>query len=210
MLAFIDESGDTGLKLDRYSSPYFVVALVLFEDHEDANDCDQRIGLLRKELSRPEDFEFHFSDNSDRVRRSFLEAVAPYNFFYFGFALNKDPAKLWGPGFKHKSSLYKYTCNLVFEKAKPYLSDAIVVIDKSGTDTFRSQLGKYLGKRVTSKDGRCLIKKIKMQPSRGNNLLQLADYVVGVINRKVQGKKNAAEYYRYISSKEMEVGEWPK
>lgn len=209
MLAFIDESGDTGLKLDRYSSPFFSVALVIFEDHEEAIGCDQRITLLRKELDLPEDFEFHFKENSDRIRKLFLEAVAKYNFLYFGFALNKDPKKLWGPGFQHKGSLYKYTCNLVFENAKPHLNNAIVIIDKSGTDTFRSQLAKYLGK-IRTNDGKCLIKKVKMQNSRGTNLLQLADYVVGVINRKVQQKKKFQEYADLIAMREMDLRIWPK
>ncbi|NNN06950.1 MAG: DUF3800 domain-containing protein [Elusimicrobia bacterium] len=36
MLVFIDESGDTGLKVAQDSSEYFVVALVTFEDHDEA------------------------------------------------------------------------------------------------------------------------------------------------------------------------------
>lgn len=209
MLAFIDESGDTGRKVDQGSSRYLVVALVLFEEHDEAEACDHRISLLRKDLGYPENFEFHFRENSDRLRLKFLEAVAPYNFLYFGFALNKDPEKLWGPGFAYKESLYKYTCGIVFENAKPYLTDAIITMDKSGTETFRSQLAKYLRSKMSMKGGRCLIKQVKMQESRGNNLLQLVDYVVGVINRKIQGKKDASEFYRYLAPKEMSLRIWP-
>lgn len=211
MLAFIDESGDTGLKTDEGASRFFVVVMVLFEDHEEALRCDQRISLLRAELGYADRFEFHFRENSDRQRKRFFEAVAPYDFQYFGFALNKGSEKLWGPGFEHKASLYKFTCGIVFENAKPYLTDAIVVLDESGTDTFRSQLGKYLGRRMTTAGGMRLIKKIKMQRSAGNNLLQLADYVAGVVSRKVQRKKKeAAEYYRYIAAKEVLLRVWPE
>jgi len=211
VLAFIDEAGDTGLKTDRGSSRFFVVAMVLFEDHDEALHCDQRIALLRTELGYPERFEFHFRENGDRIRKRFLEAVAPYDFQYFAFALNKDSERLWGPGFEHKSSLYKFTCGIVFENAKPYLSNAIVVVDESGTDTFRSQLATYLGKRMTTQGGTRLIKKVKMQRSTGNNLVQLADYVAGVVSRKVQGKKReAAEYYRYIAAKEVLLRVWPQ
>lgn len=211
MLAFIDEAGDTGLKTDQGASQFFVVVMVLFEDHEEALRCDQRISLLRKELGYADGFEFHFRENSDRQRKRFLEAVAPYDFQYFGFALNKGSEKLWGPGFEHKASLYKFTCGIVFENAKPYLTDAIVVLDESGTDTFRSQLGKYLGRRMTTSGGTRLIKKIKMQRSSGNNLLQLADYAAGVVSRKVQRKKKeAAEYYRYIAAKEVLLRVWPE
>lgn len=90
MLVFIDESGDPGLKLDRGSSRFFVVALVIFEKNEKAVACDQRINLLRREIKLSSDYEFHFKKNSHRIRLKFLEAIAPYNFFYFAIVLNKD------------------------------------------------------------------------------------------------------------------------
>ena len=46
MLAFIDEAGDTGLKTNQGASQFFVVVMVLFEDHEEAQRCDQRISDL--------------------------------------------------------------------------------------------------------------------------------------------------------------------
>jgi hypothetical protein len=55
MLAFIDESGDPGRKLDRGSSPFFTVAMVTFDENEVAAACDERINLLRYELSLPKE-----------------------------------------------------------------------------------------------------------------------------------------------------------
>src|SRR3989338_1810676 len=108
MLVFIDESGDTGLKIHEGASRCFVISLVVFEEDEEALACDQRIQLLKKELAYPADFEFHFYSNSDRIRKKFLEAVSPYGFFYFGIVVDKDPQKLYGPGFRIKESFYKY------------------------------------------------------------------------------------------------------
>jgi len=48
---------------------------------------------------------------------------------YAGIPINKDPAKLWGKGFQHKESFYKYACGLVFDNAKSLLDNAMVVID---------------------------------------------------------------------------------
>jgi len=61
MLVFIDESVDPGLKVGYGSTRYFVVTLVLFEDIDEAIACDQRIGLLRKELGLRDGTEFKFS-----------------------------------------------------------------------------------------------------------------------------------------------------
>lgn len=49
MLVFIDESGDPGLKIEKGSSRYFTVSLVVFEEHDEALACDQRINLLKRE-----------------------------------------------------------------------------------------------------------------------------------------------------------------
>ncbi len=82
MLVFIDESGDTGLKKPE-SSRFFIMTLALFDENEVALDCDKMIDFLRKELNLPENYEFHFGNNSERVRREFLKAIKSYSFFYF-------------------------------------------------------------------------------------------------------------------------------
>lgn len=209
MIIFIDESGDSGLKLELGSSRFFVIALVVFEDYDEATSCDQRIGLLKKELGWDQASEFHFKRNSDKVRRAFLQAITPYNFFYYGIVINKDPKKLYGEGFKSKESFYKYACGLVFENAKEKLEQAIVTIDKSGDLDFRNQLARYLRRRMNQ--DKKLINKVKMQRSSSNNLLQLADYVAGAINRSVQNdKKHANEYRKLIAHREIYVQIWPK
>lgn len=210
MLVFIDESGDTGRKVKQGSSELFVISLVVFEDNEEALACDQRIGLLRRELGKDERFEFHFQDNSDRIRSLFLEAIAPYSFIYFSVVIDKDPKKLFGEGFNTKDSFYKYACNMAFTNAKPYLDNAIVILDKSGSPTFQKSLKKYLNTKTNTNSDRKIIKKLKQQSSHSNNLLQLADYVSGVINRKHLNKKNWQIYYKYLSPKEFSVQKWPK
>lgn len=208
MLMFIDESGDPGLKLQDGSSKYFIVALVAFQDHDEALAADDRITLLRKEHGLPDNFEFHFNKMKPAHRRTFLKAVAPYNFFYFGIVINK--AKLSGPGFQFKGSFYKYTCGLIFENAKPRLSSAIVVIDESGSKDFRRELKKYLVRRLKDDSGKCFIKKVKTQDSAKNNLLQLADMVVGAVARCYSGKKDSRECRSLIAHREIYVQFWPK
>ncbi|MEK7189873.1 MAG: DUF3800 domain-containing protein [Patescibacteria group bacterium] len=121
MLVFIDESGDSGLKIEKGSSRYFTVGLVVFEDNAEALACDQRMQLLKSESGLSENTEFHFKRNSDKFKRAFLTAIAPYDFFYYGIVINKDPDKLCGDGFRNKESFYKYACGLVFENAKEKL-----------------------------------------------------------------------------------------
>lgn len=204
MLVFIDESGDTGRKINKGSSKYFVIVLVTFEDNEEAVACDQRINLLRKELRLPENYEFKFSKLRKDQREAFLRAVNPYSFFYFGIVINKDPKKLYGSGFNVRESFYKYTCSLVFENAKPYLKDSTVIIDGSGSREFKRQFQSYLKKKVGT-----VIKKVKIQSSHSNNLIQLADMVVGSIHRSYGQKEDKRIYRSVIKPREIKVQVWP-
>jgi hypothetical protein len=99
---------------------------------------------------------------------------------------------------------------MVLENAKGKLRNSTVVIDESGSDGFQRRLSSYLKRKNINREDR-LIKKVKMQRSQSNNLLQLADYVAGVINRSVSdNKKDAEGFRRLIAHREMQVQIWPK
>jgi hypothetical protein len=209
MLVFVDESGDPGMKFQEGSSHLFIVTLVVFNDHDEAQATDDRIRLLRRELGVSEAFEFKFNKMNRAFRTAFLEAVCGFDFFYFGIVLNK--ALLHGPGFQFKQSFYKYTCSLVFENAKPHLSDATVVIDGSGSREFRQQLDTYLRRKINDKNAAVRhIRKVKVQDSHRNNLLQLADVVCGTIARSYSGKQDSKVYRPLISHREITVQVWPR
>lgn len=207
MLVFLDESGDPGLKLGKGSSGYFVVCLVIFEDHDEAQAADDRIDLLRREMRIDPKFEFRFNKCRRHFREQFLKAVAPYQFFYYGIVINK--AKLWGEGFRYKASFYKYTSGLVFENAKSFMNNATVIIDGSGSKDFQRQLEAYLKRRINDPKQR-FIGKVKMQDSSRNNLLQLADMIAGSIHRDFGVKDDAQVYRQLISHREVYVQKWPK
>lgn len=208
MLVFVDESGDPGLKLDGGSTAYFIVTIVVFEDHDEAQAADQRITLLRRELDLSEKFEFHFSKCHQELRERFLAAVVPYDFLYLGIVINK--ALLYGPGFQYRESFYKYVCGLVFENAKPYLDEAIVIFDGSGSKDFRRQLERYLKRRINTTGSARRIRKVKIQESRRNNLIQLADMICGALARSFKPEKADSKLYRkIISLRELHVQVWP-
>ncbi|MFZ5806901.1 MAG: DUF3800 domain-containing protein [Verrucomicrobiota bacterium] len=207
MLVFIDESGDPGLKLSAGSSRYFVIGLLVFEDHEEATAADQRIQLLKREMGFNASFEFHFNSLRADYRKTFLKAISSYDFFYFGIVINKE--NLSGEGFQFKESFYKYTCGLVFNNAKPHLNHAIVIVDGSGSREFRKQFASYLRKRINDKDNYC-IKKVKVQDSKDNNLIQMTDMICGAIARSYSKKSDAMDYRKLISHREIFVQFWPK
>lgn len=207
MLVFIDESGDPGRKIDRGSSEFFVLAVVMFEDHGEASRCGQDIDNLAEELGRGSR-EFKFSKDSHKTRIRFLDTVSAYGFTYRVFVLNKDPGKLYGPGFDSKDSLYKWVCGTALKDVSAEWNEAIVMLDRSGERTFQRQLKSYLQREVRTLHGSGRIKKVKANDSRSDRLLQLADYVAGVMHRRALGKKSAGMYFSRIRGRGV-IRRWP-
>lgn len=205
MLGFIDESGDTGFKFSKGSSHYFVIALVLFESSSEAIACDQKIQLLKTELGYLKS-EFHFKRNSNKIRSIFLKTILPYKFCYYAIVLHKS--KISRLEFGNKKLFYKNAYALLFERAINHLNDTIIVIDKSDNLDFQRELEAYLKRKFNNNKRR--IRSLKMQKSSSNNLLQIADYIAGIMNRSITcgGFKNE-DLRKMIGQKEIVVEVWP-
>jgi hypothetical protein len=209
MLVFVDEAGDLGFKFSKGSSQFLIVTLVLFDNEEDARNCDLRIDLLRRELRLPEKFEFHFNQNSPEIRKDFLRAAAPYNFSYFAVVIDKNKFKM--PELSTAKAFYRHACSLVFESAKKRLNEAIVTIDGKGGRHYKRDLQRDLRKRVNNPLASVRhIATIKIQNSAGNNLIQLADMICGAINRSFSEKPDAQDYRQIIAHREVSVEMAPK
>jgi len=210
MLAFLDESGDPGTTVHEGSSRYFVVAIVTFAEADAAAACDERIAKLRGDLSLPASYEFHFSSNARSVRRSFLEAMAQQDFGYHVIALNKDPEVL---NFRErrlyleKGSVYDRMCELVLTSAEPQLKRAKLTIDRLGERRFRVRLAAHFRHRLSESKP---IRSVKMETSRTNNLLLLADHIAGIAHRHLLAAEEGEKYWRAISSKEATFEYWPR
>lgn len=210
MLVFIDESGDPGKTPGVSCSKFFTVTLVIFHDYIEAQKVERCMSELRKELHVAEHFEFHFSKLRHDWRERFLKAVARYKWLYVSVVINK--AELYGRGFSFADSFYKYTCGRAFDIIKPQLRNATVVIDSSGNRKFREELKGYLRKRLTTPHatGEPAIKKLKMEESHRNNLLQLADMVCGAVSRDINHPGEKCRFRRLIAHNQTEVQFWPK
>jgi len=209
MIVFVDESGDAGMKLGSGSSSHFLVALVIFDAPEEAERCDQCIKELRATLQFHAQHEFHFSKLDHQKKLSFLRAVSPFNFKIVAFALNK--AKVKENTFQYPEPLYKCVLRMAFENAQSYISNAKVVIDGCSSREFKKQLKSYLASRMRKSDGSNEIKKIAIEQSHTNNLLQLADMIAGALSRQFKSQRESeSEYRTLIASKVVSFKIWPK
>jgi hypothetical protein len=206
MLVFIDESGDAGMKLGSGSSPYFCVLAAVFKDNFSADACDRGIDQLRRELRKPSRHEFHFSHCPHPIKESFLRCVSQEQFSYDAFVIDKS--RLFSPKFRDAKAFYEFAVSIVCENAGQDLADAKVVIDKNGNREFLQRLQRTLKCKLNG-NGENIVRKVAMQDSQSNNLVQLADMACGAVAHSITAGDHR---FRNIIRKrnERRVQCWPK
>jgi hypothetical protein len=174
MLVFIDESGDAGFKIDRGSSPVFVTSMVMFEDHDQADQADRIIGALMRDLKvRPE---FKFTKCSNDYRDRFFDAISGCGFRCRSVVVQKD--LIHSNALRTvKESFYKYFVRMMMQHDGGALQDAKVYIDGCGERTFRNELKTYIRRHIPA------VKDVKLRDSKNSPLIQLADMTAGAIAR---------------------------
>ena len=209
-MAFVDESGDTGRKILNRSSLYFVVAIIIFDDNDEAQVCDGAIEQLRNELYPRSGYEFHYAHSSMRVKEAFLRRIYQHSFTYHAFVIDKISLQSSGEGLKYGKDLHRFAILRAIELSRSYLDDATVTIDDSGERKSKDRLTSYLRQNLRGRMPGRTIANIKTQDSTRNNLLQLADYVAGIVNRSMQGKRREENFLRqYLMRHEVSRIMWP-
>lgn len=209
MLVFVDESGDTGFKLQRNSSRFFTVTAVRFQDREEATKCERAIERLAERVGRSK--EYRFVDTNDAARHDFFACVREFDFGFAFVVMNK--ALLYSDGFRKKESFAKLTIRYCFNHLLTHggLHNAIVVADKNGNAHFRAQLQSYLKERILRSDGIPAIKKVRQEASHANRLIQLADMVCGAVAKSFTGDKQveAGRFLKMVEKRKVAIQFWP-
>ncbi len=194
MLVFMDESGCTGLKFKRGSSPFFIITLVVIDSAEIAEKISAAIERLRIK----KDFwgEFHFQKLHKNLRRDFYVMLQNYPVKFYTIILDKSHSYVRG---MEKNELYSEVANIVLDV--PDLNGASLFVDKRADKEFRKEFDKSIrSKQNNGKDKR--INKIKHKDWKENSLVQVADMICGAMNWYIQ-KKN--DYYVMICKFEHEI-----
>ena len=103
--------------------------------------------------------------------------------------------------------VYEFSVGVVCEKLRGLLDNSKIIIDKNGDRDFRWKLAKSLKRQMTDSDGTCRIRKVTMEASHSNNLLQLADMVCGALMRSYSSDDD--RFRDLIRCKEKLVVRWP-
>ncbi len=205
MLVFIDDSGDPGFKINKGSTRFFVIALVIFNDDLEAEKVAVCIKDLKRKLGFPDDLEFKFNKSSKETRESFLRVVNSFDFKVRNIVFDKT--KIKSTELKNnKNSFYSYAIKMVLKHSRNFIIQAKVKIDGSGDRVFRKNFLTYLRRELSTAE-KPILKHCKIVDSKGNVLIQMADMVAGTIRRSYDDSRGDAKIYKAIIKKHIQ-DEW--
>ena len=200
-LVFIDDSGDPGFKAGASSST-FVLAAALFIDPEVATVVNKEISDFRKSLGWKDEHEFKFRKAPRKVKLRFLEIVNRYHFDIYAVYINKaDYPNVFK--FSDDEKLYNWTTKELL--AIMPLDEAKVKADGKYGRKYKQRVQTYIRQELNTPNSK-KIEGFDIMDSVRDNLIQLADIIVGSINRSFQADKTDSEdYIRIIRKKIVEL-----
>lgn len=205
MIIFIDDSGDPGFKFDKGSTPFFVIAMVIFDDELEAEKTAVAIKDLRRALRWHDQQEFRFFKNAKHIREQFLQTVTKSHFRIRAIVVEKQRIRSTELRTK-KASFYAYFVKELIKHNGGTITNAKVRIDGSGDRLFRRKFQTYLRRELNSTSG-IVMKDCKLVNSKTNVLVQMADMIAGSINRSYNAQKPDAMLYKGIIKRHIE-DEW--
>ena len=200
-LIFIDDSGDPGFKKGASSST-FVMAGALFIDPETATLVNDAISEYRRSLGWKDGHEFKFRTTAKNIKLRFLEIVSRYDFEIYAVYIKKsDYPNVFN--FSDAEKPYNWTAKELLKLMA--LCNARVKMDGKYNKSYKLKVKTYIRQELNTKTKK-KIEDFDVSDSRRDNLIQLADIVVGSINRSFQtDKTDVNEYIKIIRNKIVEL-----
>ncbi|OHB17506.1 MAG: hypothetical protein A2734_01190 [Parcubacteria group bacterium RIFCSPHIGHO2_01_FULL_40_30] len=205
MLVFVDDSGDPGFKLEKGSSRYFIIALVIFKDELEAEKTAVAIKEFRRSLKFPDEMEFKFHKSSSKIKEQFLKIINKFDFSVRYLVVDKRIIRSQELK-SNKNSFYSYAIKMVLQYSNDEILDAKIKIDGSGDRVFRRNFITYLRKHLNSEQ-RKIMKNCKLVDSKENVLIQMADMIAGSIHRFYDKTKKDYEKFKAVINRHI-TDEW--
>lgn len=197
-LVFIDDSGDPGFK-DGASSSTFVLAAALFIDPDVATLINKEISEYRHSLGWKAEHEFKFRKAPRRIKLRFLEIINRYKFEIYAVYINKaDYPNVFK--FSDDEKLYNWATKELL--AIMPLDGAKVKADGKYGRKYKQRVQTYIRQELNTPSKK-KVKDFDITDSSRDNLIQLADIIVGSINRSFQTHKSDSEDYIKIIRKKI-------
>ncbi len=196
--AYLDDSGDSGLKFAEGSTRYIVMAACIFDSAEAVEKAWTCIDSARH-LSfdgihfQRFDREFKYNKTKDKLKTVFYEKLKPAD--YAVRAIILDKTTLYSSHLiQHPNDLKSYLIRQLFTHTFGNVKDAMLFIDGKDTRAFGMHDKQYLMGIVNS---RCpgTLHDVQFVDSKENPMIQLADMTAGAIHAVHENPEGKASQY---------------
>lgn len=189
MHAFLDDSGDPGMKLSSGSSRYLVMAACVFRQTEHIDEAAAAIASCRGSLGRSERWEFKHAKTSAAMKDAFFQATKLLT--YDVRAIVIDKSKLHSNTLSSRPGyMQNYAIKEIFVNTLNTVQNATLVIDGRDSRAFRIKSAGYFLREVNERAPGTL-RKVTFDDSARNPLIQLADMTAGTIRRHFEHPEKA-------------------
>ncbi len=197
----MDDSGDPGFKLEKGASGLFVVACVIFSDTIEAELVSASIKALKRDSGWKQEREYKFHKTTEDQKKAFFKETSRFNFRIRAIVVDKS--KVEEPKLKKDDSFYQKIVVEVLDRFKG-MKEANVYLDGEKGRNYRNRSAAELRKILNKNKQR--IAKFKVEDSKGNVLIQLADMIAGAIREKYELKgPSGLGYLRPMKDKIEEI-----
>jgi hypothetical protein len=205
--AFIDESGDTSLNLDKLGvTKYYTVAAVTTEETR-LEALEQSIDDIRKKHYG--NGEIKSSNTNDARRLRVMEDLQDVRFHFRAIAVDKD-AIYRDSGLIYKQSFIKFISGLLYRSLVRSYPDVEIHADQHGREEFMAEFRTYIREHHVPDFFR-ETKLIHVQ-SHESILVQLADFLAGTTRKIYEGTTSeevSKTFLGMLKSKKLIIDEWP-
>lgn len=181
MHAFLDDSGDPGMKFASGSTRFLVMAACIFREAADIEEAAAAIFECRSRINRGERWEFKHAKTSDGMKDDFFAATKLLNYDVRAIVIDKH--RIYSQALSNRPRyLQNFAIKQIFINTLGTVQNANLVIDGRDSRAFRLTSGGYFLREI-NENAPGTLRKVSFDDSVRNPLIQLADMTAGAIRR---------------------------
>lgn len=193
MYAFVDDSGDPGMKMANGSTRFLVLAACIFREAQHVDAAAAAINSCRRSLNRSDRWEFKHTKTSDSMKDAFFHATKTLTYDVRAIVIDKQKLRS-EPLTTREGYLQNYAIMQIFTHTLDTVRDAKLVIDGDAKRALQLKSATYFRRQVNDKVPGTL-RKVDYDDSARNPLIQLADMTAGAIRRHFEHPEKASNLH---------------
>lgn len=211
ILAFTDESGNTGLDFNKQDvSSHFIVTAIIVEE-EFAQEIFHQAEQIRKKYFQTGEMKSSSIGKSHRRRTAILSELLKLNIKFFAVVIDKR--KIFdNSGLRYKQPFYKFINNIMHEELRNTFKFLTVCADEVGTNEYMRSFSEYVKENSTPLN---LFgdRDFYFENSTNHIMIQVADIISGTLSFVFEENKRSDDQPKYLEILDkliLKIEYWPK